>query len=104
MAIIPSRSHTTRPAGSSSWKRQCRPVADRSSAGTGGKGSARRDAYIAAGVSVSAGDKAVELMRADVESTFRPEVVGGLGGFGGAIGIPTGYRDPVLIASTDGVG
>jgi phosphoribosylformylglycinamidine cyclo-ligase len=43
-------------------------------------------------------------MRADVESTFRPEVVGGLGGFGGAIGIPAGYREPLLVASTDGVG
>ena len=41
-----------------------------------GKGSARRDAYVAAGVSVAAGDRAVELMRADVESTFRREVVG----------------------------
>ena len=70
----------------------------------GGKGSARRDAYVAAGVSVAAGDRAVELMRADVESTFRPEVVGGIGGFGGAIGIPAGYREPLLIASTDGVG
>ena len=74
------------------------------SPGTGGKGSARREAYVAAGVSVAAGDRAVELMRADVESTFRPEVVGGLGGFGGAIGIPAGYREPLLVASTDGVG
>jgi len=79
-------------------------VADRSLTGTGGKGSAPRDAYVAAGVSVAAGDRAVELMRADVESTFRPEVVGGLGGFGGAIGIPAGYREPLLVASTDGVG
>ena len=79
-------------------------MADRSLTGTGGKGSAPRDAYVAAGVSVAAGDRAVELMRADVESTFRPEVVGGLGGFGGAIGIPAGYREPLLVASTDGVG
>ena len=43
-------------------------------------------------------------MRAHVESTRRPEVIGGLGGFGGAFAIPTGYREPVLIASTDGVG
>ena len=34
----------------------------------------------------------------------RPEVVGGLGGFGGAFGIPAGYREPLLIASSDGVG
>jgi phosphoribosylformylglycinamidine cyclo-ligase len=43
-------------------------------------------------------------MRAHVDSTRRPEVVGGLGGFGGAFTIPPGYREPLLIASTDGVG
>jgi len=43
-------------------------------------------------------------MRGHVDSTHRPEVVGGLGGFGGAIGIPAGYREPLLVASTDGVG
>ncbi len=63
-----------------------------------------RGAYRAAGVDVAAGDRAVDLMRADVESTYRPEVVGGLGGFGGAIAIPPGYHDPLLVASTDGVG
>jgi phosphoribosylformylglycinamidine cyclo-ligase len=64
----------------------------------------RRVAYAAAGVDVGAGERAVELMRAHVESTRRPEVVGGLGGFGGAFSIPAGYREPLLIASTDGVG
>ena len=39
-----------------------------------------------------------------VESTRRPESVGGLGGFGGAFAIPAGYREPLMIASTDGVG
>jgi phosphoribosylformylglycinamidine cyclo-ligase len=63
-----------------------------------------RSAYAEAGVDVEAGDQAVELMRAAVESTRRPEVLGGLGGFSGAITIPTGYREPVLIASADGVG
>ena len=43
-------------------------------------------------------------MREHVDSTRRPEVVGGLGGFGGAFAIPDGYREPLLIASTDGVG
>ena len=43
-------------------------------------------------------------MRDHVESTRRPEVVGGLGGFGGAFSIPEGYREPLLVASTDGVG
>jgi phosphoribosylformylglycinamidine cyclo-ligase len=70
----------------------------------GSKGDARRAAYQAAGVDVAAGDRAVELMRDHVASTHRPEVVGGLGGFGGAIGIPAGYREPLLVASTDGAG
>ena len=70
----------------------------------GAKGAASRERYRAAGVDVAAGERAVDLMRAHVESTRRPEVVGGLGGFGGAIGIPAGYREPLLVASTDGVG
>jgi phosphoribosylformylglycinamidine cyclo-ligase len=70
----------------------------------GGKGAARRDTYAAAGVNVAAGDRAVDLMRPAIESTRRPEVVGGLGGFGGAIAIPAGYREPLIVASTDGVG
>jgi phosphoribosylformylglycinamidine cyclo-ligase len=63
-----------------------------------------RAAYAAAGVDVEAGDRAVELMRSAVDSTRRPEVLGGIGGFGGAIAIPAGYRDPVIVSSTDGVG
>jgi phosphoribosylformylglycinamidine cyclo-ligase len=63
-----------------------------------------RDRYRAAGVDVAAGERAVELMRGHVDSTRRPEVVGGLGGFGGAFTIPAGYRQPLLVASTDGVG
>ena len=63
-----------------------------------------RSAYRKAGVDVDAGERAVELMRDHVESTRRPEVVGGLGGFGGAFSIPEGYREPLLVASTDGVG
>jgi phosphoribosylformylglycinamidine cyclo-ligase len=78
-------------------------VADNAQRG-GGKGDAGRTAYVASGVDVAAGARAVDLMRAHVESTYRPEVVGGLGGFGGAIGIPAGYREPLLVASTDGVG
>ena len=68
------------------------------------KGAASRAAYAAAGVDVAAGDRAVVLMRSAVESTRRPEVVGGLGGFGGAIAIPSGYREPLIVSSTDGVG
>ena len=68
------------------------------------RGARQRSAYHHAGVDVEAGERAVELMREHVDSTRRPEVVGGLGGFGGAFAIPAGYREPLLIASTDGVG
>ncbi len=63
-----------------------------------------RAAYRRAGVDVAAGERAVELMRASVASTRRPEVLGGLGGFGSAVAIPPGMREPVLVSSTDGVG
>jgi phosphoribosylformylglycinamidine cyclo-ligase len=43
-------------------------------------------------------------MREAVESTRRPEVVGGIGGFAGAVAIPPGYREPLIVSSTDGVG
>jgi phosphoribosylformylglycinamidine cyclo-ligase len=63
-----------------------------------------RGAYAAAGVDVAAGERAVELMRAAVGSTRRPEVVGDLGGFAAAMGLPPGSRDPLLVSATDGVG
>ncbi len=63
-----------------------------------------RRAYASAGVDVEAGERAVALMRDAVESTRRPEVVGGIGGFGAAVAIPDGYREPLLVSSTDGVG
>ncbi len=68
------------------------------------KGAAPRPAYARAGVDVAAGERAVELMRPAIERTRRPELVGGLGGFAGAIAIPEGYRAPLLVASTDGIG
>ncbi len=71
---------------------------------TAAKGDAAREAYRAAGVDVAAGERAVALMRDHVESTRRPEVVGRIGGFGGAVAIPAGYREPLLVASTDGAG
>ncbi|HEX5240142.1 MAG TPA: phosphoribosylformylglycinamidine cyclo-ligase, partial [Candidatus Limnocylindrales bacterium] len=71
---------------------------------TGGKGDAPRPSYVAAGVDVAAGDRAVELMREAIESTRRLEVVGSIGGFAGAIAVPAGYRDPLIVSSTDGVG
>jgi len=70
----------------------------------GAKEAAPREAYRAAGVDVAAGERAVALMREAVASTRRPEVVGAMGGFAGAIEIPAGYRRPLLVASTDGVG
>ena len=63
-----------------------------------------RRAYAAAGVHVEAGERAVALMRTAVERTHRPEVLDGIGGFGAAVRIPAGYRSPVLVSSTDGVG
>jgi phosphoribosylformylglycinamidine cyclo-ligase len=68
----------------------------------------RRDglSYAAAGVDIGAGDRAVDLMRASVAGTARPEVMGGIGGFAGlfdASRLAT-YRHPVLATSTDGVG
>ena len=62
--------------------------------------------YAAAGVDVEAGDKAVELMKADVRRATRPEVLGGLGGFAGMFDASALARmdRPVLATSTDGVG
>ncbi len=60
--------------------------------------------YKEAGVDVEAGRDFVEKIRKKVESTFRPEVLGGLGGFGGCFQLPAGYKEPVLVSGTDGVG
>lgn len=62
--------------------------------------------YADAGVDVEAGERAVELMRARVEATMRPEVVGGLGGFAGLFDVSAlrDYRRPLLATATDGVG
>jgi len=60
--------------------------------------------YRDAGVDVAAGREFVQRIRAMVESTRRPEVLGGFGGFSGLCEIPAGYREPVLVSGTDGVG
>jgi len=67
---------------------------------------AERSAYAQAGVDIRAGDQAVELMKAHVAATARPEVLGGLGGFAGLFDASalTRFRRPVLATSTDGVG
>ncbi len=64
------------------------------------------DAYAAAGVDTSAGDLAVELMKAAVAQTHGPEVIGGVGGFAGLFDVSalTAFRHPLLATSTDGVG
>lgn len=61
--------------------------------------------YAAAGVDIDAGNALVERIKPAVARTRRPGVMGGLGGFGGLFDLePAGYRDPLLVASTDGVG
>jgi phosphoribosylformylglycinamidine cyclo-ligase len=63
------------------------------------------ETYEGAGVSISAGEEAVERIKAKVRSTFRPEVIGDIGGFGGLFGFDSArYRQPVLVSATDGVG
>lgn len=61
-------------------------------------------AYKAAGVDVEAGYEAVKLMKEHVKKTNIPGVLSGLGGFGGLFEIGTGYKNPVLVSGTDGVG
>ena len=61
--------------------------------------------YADAGVDISAGNQAVELMKKSVQSTLRPEVLTGIGGFGGLFALDINkYRQPVLVSGTDGVG
>ncbi len=60
--------------------------------------------YKEAGVDVEAGRAFVERIRNLVQSTHRPEVLGGFGGFSGCFQLPMGYREPVLVSGTDGVG
>lgn len=65
----------------------------------------REFTYKKAGVDIEAGAKAVELMKAAVKSTFRPEVLTEIGGFGGLFAFDgEKYKEPVLVSATDGVG
>ena len=72
--------------------------------GRGAKSGGAWGAYRRSGVDIDAGERAVELMRASVDATRRPEVIGGLGGFASAMALPPGMREPILVSSTDGVG
>jgi phosphoribosylformylglycinamidine cyclo-ligase len=60
--------------------------------------------YRDSGVDIDAGDALVERIKPLVKRTHRPEVLAGIGGFGALVEIPAGYRHPVLVAGTDGVG
>ncbi|MEJ3743027.1 phosphoribosylformylglycinamidine cyclo-ligase [Actinomycetes bacterium KLBMP 9797] len=90
-------------------------VTERSSAGAGGgrnrqpwtnrTNRKRTVTYADAGVSIHAGERAVELLKSKVQRTTRPEVIGDLGGFAGLFRLDVGkYRNPILASSTDGVG
>jgi phosphoribosylformylglycinamidine cyclo-ligase len=67
---------------------------------TGGQGITYRDA----GVDIDAGDELVERIKPLVRRAARREVLAGIGGFGALVELPSGYRQPVLVAGTDGVG
>ncbi|MEY2341310.1 phosphoribosylformylglycinamidine cyclo-ligase [Acidithiobacillus sp. IBUN Pt1247-S3] len=60
--------------------------------------------YQQAGVDIDAGNQLVDRIKPLAAATQRPEVLGGLGGFGGLFALPQGYRQPVLVSGTDGVG
>jgi phosphoribosylformylglycinamidine cyclo-ligase len=60
--------------------------------------------YQDAGVDIDAGERLVRQIAPAVRATHRPGVLSGLGGFGGLFELPSGYREPVLVSGTDGVG
>lgn len=60
--------------------------------------------YKDAGVDIDAGNSFVDNIKPIVKATFTPHVLGGIGSFAGAYELPTGYKEPVMLAATDGVG
>ena len=60
--------------------------------------------YKDAGVDIDAGNQLVERIKDVTKKTHRPEVMGGLGGFGALCSIPQKYKNPLLVSGTDGVG
>ena len=66
---------------------------------------AEKMTYKDAGVNIDAGNASVKLIKDSVRATYRPEVLGDLGGFGGLFALNAGkYKEPVLVSGTDGVG
>lgn len=66
--------------------------------------SARAMTYASAGVDIDAGERLVKQIGPLARSTRRPEIVAGVGGFAALARVPRGYREPLLVTSTDGVG
>ena len=64
----------------------------------------KNDPYQKAGVDIQAGNDLVDKIRKDVASTFDKNVLGGIGSFSGFYSLPKGFKNPVLVACTDGVG
>ena len=60
--------------------------------------------YKDAGVDIDAGNALIDKIKGAAKRTRRPEVMAGLGGFGALFELPTGYREPVMVSGTDGVG
>jgi phosphoribosylformylglycinamidine cyclo-ligase len=60
--------------------------------------------YAQAGVDIDAGDALVERIKPFAKKTLRPEVLGGIGGFGALMSLPQKYKEPILVSGTDGVG
>lgn len=60
--------------------------------------------YKDAGVDIDAGNALVDRIKSITKKTYRPEVMGNIGGFGALFDLPTGYDEPALVAGTDGVG
>lgn len=71
---------------------------------TASKNSRSPLSYAAAGVDIDAGDALVERIKPLAKRTMRPEVLGGIGGFGALFEVSRNYREPVLVSGTDGVG
>jgi len=60
--------------------------------------------YRDAGVDIEAGDALVEQIKPFAKRTMRPEVLGGIGGFGSLFAVPKKFKEPILVSGTDGVG